>query len=139
MGWVVRELVKALLPTVVLPALVAGLMIYRFGFTLESLVAILVFTQLYVAWAWVEAALRQAYLAMLEYGLEFNIENLGCWGDFRLFHHWNRNMVRHVVKASTRIYLLVVRIRILCRISWLVCLCVFRLLLVAVGRGLQRV
>jgi len=45
MGWksVVRELVKARLPTVVLPALVVGLIIYCFGFTLESLVAVLVF------------------------------------------------------------------------------------------------
>jgi len=74
MGWVVRELVKALLPTVVLPALVVGLIIYCFGFTLESLVAVLVFTQLYVAWAEVEVALRQTHLAALEYEPEFNIE-----------------------------------------------------------------
>lgn len=45
MGWVVRELVKALLPTVVVPALVAGLILYRFGLTTDSVVAILVFTQ----------------------------------------------------------------------------------------------
>jgi len=76
MGWksVVRELVKALSPTVVLPALVAGLIIYCFGFTLESLVAVLVFTQLYIAWAEVEVALRQAYLAGLEYEPVFDIE-----------------------------------------------------------------
>jgi len=76
MGWnsVVWKLVKALLPTVVLPALVVGLIIYRFGFTLESLVAVMVFTQLYIAWAEVEVALRQTYLATLEYEPEFNIE-----------------------------------------------------------------
>jgi len=67
-------LVKASLPTVVFPTLVVGLIIYRFGFTLESLVAVMVFTQLYIAWAEVEVVLRQTYLAELEYEPEFNIE-----------------------------------------------------------------
>jgi len=76
MGWksVVWKLVKALLPTVVVPALVAGLILYRFGLTTDSVVAILILTQLYVAWAEVEVVLRQTYIAMLEYEPEFKIE-----------------------------------------------------------------
>jgi len=51
-----------------------GFIIKYFGFSLESLVAILLFGQLYIVWAQLEVALRQTRLTMLEYEPEFNIE-----------------------------------------------------------------
>jgi len=91
MGWVVRELVKALLPTVVVPALVAGLIFYRFGLTTEFSSG--------------DPGFHPAYLAMLEYKPEFNIEIgiPGMTSDSSIIRL--ENMVRHAAKASTRIYL----------------------------------
>jgi len=71
---VIKELAKASLPTIVIPAVVVVLIIRYFGFTLESLTAVMFLSQIYIIWAQLEVALRQAYLTDVEYEPEFNIE-----------------------------------------------------------------
>jgi len=62
------------LPTIVLPAIVVGVVINYFGFTLDSLLAILFLGQIYIVWAQLEVALRQTRLSTLEYEPEFTLE-----------------------------------------------------------------
>jgi len=70
----IKELAKASLPTIAIPVVVAVLIIRYFGFTLESLTAVMFLSQIYIIWAQLEVALRQAYLTDLEYEPEFNVE-----------------------------------------------------------------
>lgn len=71
---VIKGIIKASLPTIILPAIVVGVVIRYFGFTLDSLIAILFLGEFYIIWAQLEVALRQTRLSVLEYEPEFKIE-----------------------------------------------------------------
>jgi len=71
---VVKGIIKASLPTIILPAIIIGVVIKYFGLTLDSLLAILFLGELYIVWAQLEVALRQTRLSLLEYEAEFKIE-----------------------------------------------------------------
>ena len=71
---VIKRIFAASLPTIVLPAILVGIIIYHFGFTLDSLVAVLFFGELYIIWAQLEVALRQTRLLVIEYEPELKIE-----------------------------------------------------------------
>lgn len=71
---VIKGVAKVSLPVIVLPAVFVVIIIGYFGFTLESLVAILLLGELYIIWAQLEVALRQTCLSTLEYEPEFKIE-----------------------------------------------------------------
>jgi len=93
---VIKELAKASLPTIVIPVVVVVLIIRYFGFTLESLTAVMFLSQIYIIWAQLEVALRQAYLTDLEYEPEFNIEIEESKEHWSYYIVKVRNVGRHV-------------------------------------------
>lgn len=70
---VIKTIIRASLPTIILPAVITGTAIYYFGLTVNSLLAILFLGELYIIWAQLEVALRQTRISMLEYEPEFKI------------------------------------------------------------------
>jgi hypothetical protein len=71
---VVKAIVKALLPTAIIPAIAVSLTIIFFGFTVDSLLAIIFLGEFYIIWGQLEVALRQTHLSALEYAPELKIE-----------------------------------------------------------------
>jgi hypothetical protein len=73
----VKVIVKALLPTAIIPAIGISLIIMFFGLTIDSLLAIIFLGEFYIIWGQLEVALRQTYLSALEYVTELKIETEG--------------------------------------------------------------
>jgi hypothetical protein len=71
---VIRGILKASLPTIVVPAIFVSLVINFFGITIDSLLAMIFLGQFYIIWGQLEVALRQTRLSALEYEPEFKIE-----------------------------------------------------------------
>jgi hypothetical protein len=71
---VIKGIIKASLLPIILPVIIIGVVIAIFGFTLESLVAVLTLGELYIVLAQLEVALRQTRLSMLEYEPELKVE-----------------------------------------------------------------
>jgi hypothetical protein len=71
---IIKGIFIALLPTIIIPALIVGFLINHFGLIIDSLLAIIFLGQFYIIWAQLEVALRQTRLSTLEYEPEFKIE-----------------------------------------------------------------
>lgn len=71
---VIKLIIKATLLTILLPVIIVVVVIKNFGFTPNSLLAILFLGECYIIWAQLEVALRQTHLSLLEYEPEFKIE-----------------------------------------------------------------
>jgi len=100
---VVKGIIKGSLPTIILPAIIIGVVIKYFGLTLDSLLAILFLGELYIVWAQLEVALRQTRLSLLEYEAEFKIETKedvqNIQGKiFRFFNLRLVNVGKHLVR-----------------------------------------
>jgi hypothetical protein len=71
---IIKGIFIALLPTIIIPAIIVGFVINYVGLTIDSLLAIIFLGQFYIIWAQLEVALRQTRLSTLEYEPEFKIE-----------------------------------------------------------------
>jgi len=94
---VIKGIIKASLPTIILPAIVVSFVIKYFGLTLDSFIAILFLGQFYIIWAQLEVALRQTHLTMLEYEPEFKIETKKTEVD-KQYAIYLTNMGKHLVR-----------------------------------------
>lgn len=71
---VIKSIIRASLPIIVLPAVFIYLIINYLGFTSDTLLAIIFLGEFYIVWAQLEVALRQTRLSVLAYRPEFKIE-----------------------------------------------------------------
>ena len=55
----IKKIFKASFPIIIIPVLSVTYIIQHFGVTIDSLLAIIFFSQLYIIWAQLEVALRQ--------------------------------------------------------------------------------
>ena len=67
---IIKRIFKASLPTIIVPALVPALVFKWFGLSINSLLIIIIFVQIYIVWAQLEVALRQTHLSVSEFGVE---------------------------------------------------------------------
>jgi len=71
---IIKRIFKALFPTIIVPAIVTALVFKLFGLTINALLMLIIFVQIYIIWAQLEVALRQTYLSVSEFEPEFKIE-----------------------------------------------------------------
>jgi len=70
----IKRLIKASIPIVIVPCVISILIIYYFGFTPTTLLAIILLGEFYIVWAQLEVALRQTHLQTIQYEPEFKLE-----------------------------------------------------------------
>lgn len=71
---VITGILKASLPTIIVPAVFVSLVFKFLGLTVDSLLALIFFGQFYIIWGQLEVAMRQTRFSSLEYDPEFKIE-----------------------------------------------------------------
>ena len=71
---VIKGILKASLPTIIVPAVFLSLVFKFLGLTVDSLLAVIFFGQFYIIWGQLEVAMRQTRLSTLEYDPEFIID-----------------------------------------------------------------
>jgi hypothetical protein len=70
----IKGILKASLPTIIVPAVFVSLVFKFLGLTVDSLLAVIFFGQFYIIWGQLEVAMRQTRLSTLEYDPEFIID-----------------------------------------------------------------
>ena len=70
----ITGILKASLPTIIVPAVFVSLVFKFLGLTVDSLLALIFFGQFYIIWGQLEVAMRQTRFSSLEYDPEFKIE-----------------------------------------------------------------
>lgn len=71
---IIKGTLKASLPTIIFPAIFVAWIVKHFGFTIDSLLVVVLLGQFYIICGQLEVALRQTHLSTLEYKPEFKIE-----------------------------------------------------------------
>jgi len=93
---IIKKLIVASLP-IVFPLIAVALIISHFGFTIESLMAVIFLAEVYIIWAQLEVALRQTRLSTLEYEPEFGIAKREVGDSYEIeVKNLGKHMARNV-------------------------------------------